>query len=175
MKSKAAPIKFSVFETPLGLTGIASSPKGLCKIKLNISCVDEFEETLRDFQDAVPHLDSASFSQIIRQFDRYFDGKLRKIECPLDISKGLPFQRLVWSALQKAPYGETRSYQWLAAAIGNPKACRAVGTANGKNNLPIVIPCHRIIRKNGDLGGFTGRLHLKRYLLDLEKTSNGST
>ncbi len=175
MKPADIPIKFAICETPLGLTGLASSPQGLCKIKLNISCVDEFEDSLNDSYQTKPKLDPPALLPVIQQFDRYFAGKLKKFNCPLDISEGLPFQRSVWSTLLKVPYGETRSYQWLADAIGNPKACRAVGTANGKNNLPIVIPCHRIIRKNGDLGGFTGGLHLKSFLLDLEKKVHGTS
>ncbi|PIQ99684.1 MAG: hypothetical protein COV66_11070 [Nitrospinae bacterium CG11_big_fil_rev_8_21_14_0_20_45_15] len=172
---KNIPVKFAICETPLGLTGLATSPKGLCNIKLNISCVDEFEDSLNNLHHSTPQLDPSTLLPVLRQFDDYFAGKLKKFDCPLDISQGLPFQRSVWSALLKVPYGETRSYQWLADAIGNPKACRAVGTANGKNNLPIVIPCHRIIRKNGDLGGFTGGLHLKSFLLDLEKTVHGTS
>ena len=83
--------------------------------------------------------------------------------------QGTYFQQLVWQKLAFIPYGETRSYQWLATEIFKPKACRAVGNANGKNPVPLIIPCHRVIQKNGALGGFTGGTHLKRYLINLEK------
>ena len=85
------------------------------------------------------------------------------------MGQGTSFQQRVWEKLVFIPFGETRSYQWLAVAISQPKAYRAVGNANGKNPIPVIVPCHRVIRKNGDLGGFTGGTHLKKYLLDLEK------
>ena len=82
---------------------------------------------------------------------------------------GSPFQRQVWDALLRVPYGETRSYQDLALSIGNAAAVRAVGRANGLNRMAIVIPCHRIVNKNGDLGGYGGGLRRKQYLLNLEQ------
>jgi O-6-methylguanine DNA methyltransferase len=77
--------------------------------------------------------------------------------------------------LTTIPYGKTRSYHWVAKTLGKPSACRAVGNANGKNPIPIIVPCHRVIRKNGDLGGYTGGLHYKRLLLDLEKEASIGT
>jgi O-6-methylguanine DNA methyltransferase len=107
-----------------------------------------------------------------KQFDLYFAGKLREFSCPLDLDIGeaTVFQKKTWRKLLTIPYGSTRSYEWLAKAIGNAKAYRAAGNANGQNPLPIIIPCHRIVRKNGDLGGYTGGTHIKHFLLELEKS-----
>ena len=82
--------------------------------------------------------------------------------------EGTPFQKKVWNALQNIPYGETRTYKQIAEEIGNPKACRAVGMANNKNPMIIVVPCHRVIGANGKLVGYGGGLEMKRALLDLE-------
>lgn len=111
--------------------------------------------------------DSAPFKEVIRQLKAYFDGKLKDFELPL-VLDGTEFQLLVWSNLQKIPYGETVSYGQLARRIGSPEAARAVGLANGSNPIPIIIPCHRVIGSNGDLTGFGGGLPVKKRLLALE-------
>ena len=87
---------------------------------------------------------------------------------------GTKFQQKVWRALLKIPYGETRSYQWVASQIGNPKAVRAVGQAVGKNPLPVIIPCHRVIHSNGTLGGFSLGIKIKKLLLKMEQDSTSS-
>ncbi len=101
------------------------------------------------------------------QLDAYFAGTLTEFDLPLR-PVGTTFERAAWSALQRIPYGETRSYSDQANAIGNPKAVRAIGRANGKNPIAIVIPCHRAIGKDGKLVGFAMGLDRKRFLLDLE-------
>ncbi len=103
-----------------------------------------------------------------RELDRYFAGKLQAFTAPL-APKGTPFQLRVWAALQKIPYGATRTYGQQAAAIGQPKAVRAVGLANGRNPIAIIIPCHRVIGADGGLTGFGGGIARKRLLLDLEQ------
>lgn len=103
----------------------------------------------------------------LQQLDEYFRGERRRFDLEVD-PRGTAFQRSVWNALMKIPYGETRSYGELARAIGKPAASRAVGAANGANPIPIVIPCHRVIGSGGSLTGFGGGLDAKRYLLDLE-------
>ena len=108
------------------------------------------------------------FADASRQLAEYFDGKRRVFDLPLQ-PDATPFQAQVLKALQRVPYGETRSYGEIARAIGRPKAARAVGAANGNNPLPIVIPCHRVVGSNGTLTGFGGGLPVKRYLLDLEQ------
>jgi methylated-DNA-[protein]-cysteine S-methyltransferase len=102
------------------------------------------------------------------QFDEYFEGKRKKFDLPLALH-GTEFQVKVWKALQKIPYGKTASYADIAAEIGNPSACRAVGMANNRNPIVIVVPCHRVIGKDGGLTGYGGGLDLKKKLLDLEK------
>ncbi|HXQ61866.1 MAG TPA: methylated-DNA--[protein]-cysteine S-methyltransferase [Acidimicrobiales bacterium] len=102
------------------------------------------------------------------QIDAYFTGALTTFSLPLDPA-GTEFQRRVWSALADIPYGATESYGALAARIGNPKACRAVGLANGRNPIPLVLPCHRVIGADGSLTGYGGGLELKKRLLDHER------
>ena len=116
--------------------------------------------------------DDQALAPFVEQFAAYFAGRLRRFDLPL-AARGTPFQQSVWRALGDIPYGETVSYLEIAQAIGNPKAVRAVGSANGSNPLPIVIPCHRVIGSNGSLTGFGGGLENKRYLLDLERSHSG--
>lgn len=111
--------------------------------------------------------DDNPFSQVMEQLDAYFAGRLKEFNLPLALA-GTPFQLSVWRGLTTIPYGETISYGQLATRIGNPKAVRAVGSANGSNPLPIIIPCHRVIGSNGGLTGFGGGLPMKKQLLALE-------
>ena len=105
--------------------------------------------------------------ETLRQLRAYFAGELRTFDVPLEMI-GTEFQRRVWQALRKIPYGETTSYSQLASRIGAPRALRAVGAANGRNPIPIIVPCHRVIGASGHLVGFGGGLEWKRFLLDLE-------
>jgi methylated-DNA-[protein]-cysteine S-methyltransferase len=102
--------------------------------------------------------------------DEYFEGKRRQFDLPF-YYEGTVFQRRVWEELRKIPYGETRSYEDIAVQVGNPKAQRAIGQANNRNPLLIIVPCHRVIHKNGDISGFACGIEAKRYLLDLETRS----
>lgn len=111
--------------------------------------------------------DAGSFKDVVEQLSQYFDG--RRTDFDLQISLiGTEFQKRVWQELRNIPYGKTASYGEIAERINNPKACRAVGLANNKNPIPIIVPCHRIIGKDGSLTGFGGGLELKQQLLDLE-------
>ncbi len=112
-------------------------------------------------------LNKSPFKEVIRQLKAYFVGELKLFDVPLSLA-GTEFQLQVWNALRKIPYGETISYAKLAREIGNPKAVRAVGLANGQNPIPIIIPCHRVIGSDGSLTGFDGGLPNKRKLLALE-------
>jgi methylated-DNA-[protein]-cysteine S-methyltransferase len=111
--------------------------------------------------------DNAPFAEVIRQLQAYFRGELREFDVPLAL-EGTEFQRRVWNALRGIPYGETISYLQLAERIGNPKAVRAVGLANGSNPIPIIVPCHRVIGSDGSLTGFGGGISTKKKLLELE-------
>ena len=108
------------------------------------------------------------FKKTARQLNEYFAGERREFELEL-APEGTKFQVEVLEALRGIPYGETRTYRDIAVAVGRPKAVRAVGNANGRNPLPIVIPCHRVIGSDGSLTGFGGGIEIKRYLLDLEQ------
>jgi methylated-DNA-[protein]-cysteine S-methyltransferase len=113
----------------------------------------------------------APFREAERQIGAYFRGVLRNFNLALSV-KGTAFQRSVWKALCDIPYGETISYRELARRIGRPTACRAVGAANARNPLPIVVPCHRVVGSNGQLTGYYGGTYLKEYLLSLEAAGN---
>ena len=112
------------------------------------------------------------FERACTQLTEYFDGARQAFSLEL-LPSGTSFQKSVLKALEKIPFGRTATYQEIAVAIGRPKAVRAVGAANGRNPLPIVIPCHRVIGKDGSLTGFGGGLEAKRFLLDLEASTAG--
>ena len=112
------------------------------------------------------------FKEVKRQLGAYFKGDLKTFDLPL-APRGTAFQHQVWEALRRIPYGEVVSYKSIAEAIGNPKAVRAVGGANGKNPIPVVVPCHRVIGSSGDLTGFGGGLETKSRLIELEKRHQG--
>jgi len=116
---------------------------------------------------------AAPFRWVERQLREYFEGKRTAFDLPLH-PKGTPFQMAVWKALMKIPYGETRSYGDIARAVGRPAAVRAVGLANGRNPLPIVVPCHRVIGASGKLVGYGGGLAVKQALLDREREVSGA-
>lgn len=111
---------------------------------------------------------SALSDKVFIQLQEYLSGKRKSFEFPYELH-GTPFQKKVWNALSEIPYGETRTYGEIAKAVGNPKACRAVGMANHNNPMTIVVPCHRVIGANGKLTGYGGGLDMKEYLLELEK------
>ena len=137
--------------------GVVASDAGICAIELNRT-------------SELPGRESKSnpmLRQAVEQLRAYFAGDLRAFDLPLDM-QGTEFQRRVWSELRNIPYGETRSYSFIARMIGAPKSVRAVGAANGRNPIPIVVPCHRVIGAGGSLTGYGGGLPLKRFLLDLE-------
>lgn len=111
---------------------------------------------------------SALLREACRQLDEYFQGRRKQFDLPVSC-EGTPFQQRVWRELQRIPYGETRSYEDIAVSVSNPKAQRAVGQANNKNPVMIVVPCHRVIHKNGDISGYACGIEAKRYLLALER------
>jgi methylated-DNA-[protein]-cysteine S-methyltransferase len=112
--------------------------------------------------------DGEVFAETGRQLNEYFAGKRRDFDLPLAFH-GTPFQQRVWTALREIPYGETVSYGKLADELGQPSAARAVGLANGKNPISVIVPCHRVVGSTGGLTGYGGGLERKRYLLDFER------
>lgn len=150
--------------TPLGKVYLLASAKGLQKLSWKRQPVPSIESSPYDNIAASKHLDRAK-----RQLEEYFLGKRKKFRLKFDFNNhGTPFQRQVWQKLEQIPHGETWSYQKLAKSIDRPKAYRAVGSANGRNPLPIVIPCHRVITSDGKIGGYTGGVAIKQRLLRLE-------
>lgn len=151
---------YSYLESPIGPLLIAGDREGLCEIRFPKNASPPKPEP--DWIESSKYLDQA-----LSQLSAYFEGTLRDFTLSL-APKGTAFQRRVWEALQDIPYGRTISYGELARIVGRPKAARAVGAANGKNPLPIVIPCHRVIGASGKLTGYAGGLDVKKALLELE-------
>ncbi len=159
---------YAFFQSPLGEYGLVATEKGLCEIRADIEDRKTFLAYLKKGYPSMPEENADKLKPVIRELTEYFEGKRQKFSCKLDLDQGTAFQQKVWKALQSIPHGKTRSYAWIAEAIGNPNAVRAVGGANGRNPIPIIVPCHRVINKNGDIGGYTGGLNKKRFLLRLE-------
>ncbi len=159
---------FTYFESPLGDFGLVATDKGLCEIRTCISSRKSFLAYLKKSYPVLPMENFEKLKTVIRQLTEYFEGKRQRFTCKLDLDQGTGFQQKVWKALQSIPHGQTKSYAWIAESIGQPQAVRAVGGANGKNPIPIIVPCHRVIRKDGSIGGYTGGLDKKRFLLGLE-------
>jgi methylated-DNA-[protein]-cysteine S-methyltransferase len=145
-------------ESPIGTITLRAVPEGLKAVEFGANAV----QGTATGGPAARILDEAS-----RQLGEYFAGKRRDFSLPLAI-EGTAFERSVWAALRAIPYGQTMSYGDLAARLGRPRAARAVGGASGRNRLPIIIPCHRLIGCRGELTGFGGGLEAKRRLLKLE-------
>ncbi|MBN2017673.1 MAG: methylated-DNA--[protein]-cysteine S-methyltransferase [Candidatus Cloacimonetes bacterium] len=121
-----------------------------------------------DAKDGDVVFEHSNKNQYVDQLKEFFSGKRKAFNLPL-VLVGTPFQTKVWEYLQRIPYAETRTYQQVAEGIGHPKSSRAVGNANHVNPIPIIIPCHRVVRSDGDLGGFGGGIDIKQGLLDFEK------
>ena len=152
---------FTEIESPLGRLLLAANDGGLRHIIFS-------NGTQPARPDPAWREDAAPLTEAIRQLQAYFAGELENFNLPLTPG-GTPFQMEVWHRLRDIPYGQTISYGELARRIGNPKASRAVGLANGSNPIPIVIPCHRVIGSNGKLTGYGGGLPIKEKLLALER------
>ena len=149
---------YDYFDSPIGTLKLWSDGRSLRAI--------EFEGQHTDGAGRAAPADAA-LRRCHQQLAEYFRGERRHFDLPL-AAAGTPFQREVWLALRQIPYGQVRSYRELAVTIGRPRAVRAVGAANGRNPLPVVVPCHRVIGSDGSLTGFAGGLALKRSLLELE-------
>lgn len=158
-----------IVNTPLGEFIVISSQRGVKRIFFSIED-DNYQQWLLEVNKKFEIKDLEHESEGGKQIREYAAGTRQEFDCPLDI-QGTTFQRKVWEILTKIPYGTTRSYSWVANKIKNPKSVRAVGQANGDNPIPIIIPCHRIIGKNGKLTGFGGGIPLKRKLIEHEFTN----
>ena len=152
------------YDTKIGKIGIEENGSAITKIYFINN--DEQEEILEKNETAL-------LKEAIKQLNEYFDGKRISFDLQLQ-PQGTEFQNKVWKALMEIPFGETRSYGEIAKIIGNEKASRAVGMANNKNPIPIIVPCHRVIGANGKLVGYAGGLDIKEMLLNLEKNHPNS-
>lgn len=146
------------YNSPFGMYTIAEDGVGICGLYFGERQVPQ-EWTEKE----TPLLVKAA-----RQMEEYFSGDRKQFDLPLSL-KGTPFQLADWAALQAIPYGQTRCYQQIAEQMGNPKACRAVGLANNRNPVAVIVPCHRVLGKDGKLVGYAGGLSVKKGLLELEK------
>jgi methylated-DNA-[protein]-cysteine S-methyltransferase len=149
-------MQYAVMDSPMGLLTVAATEKGVASIH---------------FGNSVPEgaaADPSVSHETVEQLTEYFQGKRTHFDLQLDV-EGTPFQKAVWSELLRIPYGETRTYGDIAKAIGRPGAARAVGMANHDNPIAVVIPCHRVVGRDGSLTGYAGGLHLKAQLLSIER------
>ena len=144
-----------VFETPLGKIIAVADEEGLCSL--------DFDENASASDEENVHL-----TQLQRELAEYFEGKRKTFDVRLN-PKGTPFQRAVWRTLCDIPYGSVISYSQEAQMLSHAKAVRAVANANGKNPIPIIIPCHRVIAKGGGIGGYSGGIWRKEFMLELER------
>ena len=157
-------IRWAVVRTSLGAMLVAATDKGVCRLSFN-----EDDAALRA---RFPHAElvqgGGDFAELLSQVIAAVETPAKPHTIPLDV-QGTAFQEAVWRELQRIPPGETRSYAQIAAAIGKPRAVRAAGSANGANNVAVLIPCHRVIRGDGSPGGYAYGLDIKRKLLDKER------
>lgn len=156
-------------KTPFAELLAAATTKGICLIEYADTnrVVTQLSRLQKSHSATIENGSSHFFTILNQQLQGYFTEKHQNFDIPLDI-RGTTFQMQAWNALQAIPYGETRSYQEQAIAIGNPKAVRAVANANRNNKVSIIIPCHRVIGKNGTMTGYGGGIWRKEYLLNLE-------
>jgi AraC family transcriptional regulator of adaptative response/methylated-DNA-[protein]-cysteine methyltransferase len=163
-------IVVSWIESPLGPIVAAANDRGLCLLEFTDRRMLEtqFQTLKKVFTSAIVPGENAHLEKLREQLSAYFSGGLREFEIPL-VFPGTPFQVRVWNELLRIPYGKTCSYEELAKSIGSESGQRAVGHANGTNRIAIVIPCHRVVNKDGKLGGYGGGLWRKQHLLELEQ------
>lgn len=159
-------IGYDIYKSPIGIIAVVVDEVGVRKIELE-------EEKWKEYLNKNKFLkrDRELCKEAITELNEYFKGKRKKFNLKLSI-EDTEFRKKVWSEIENIPYGETRSYSQIAENIGKPKAVRAIGQANKANNIPIIIPCHRVIGKNGNLTGFLGKkIGIKKYLLNHEKNN----
>lgn len=166
-------MQYKLIKTPPGWMAAAWSQHGLCALTLPADAPHHALQKLADYlrltpQAFEPSACGAAGSELADMLYRYFAGQRCRLNFPVDLSWATPFQRQVLKAVQNIPYGQTRSYRQIAETIGRPAAARAVGNAVGKNRLLLVVPCHRVIKQDGTLGGFGATPAWKEKLLNIE-------
>ncbi|MGI5212628.1 methylated-DNA--[protein]-cysteine S-methyltransferase [Plantactinospora sp. CA-290183] len=149
-------MRWTVLDSPIGELSVAVDEVGICGVRFG------------PVGSAVPEADLPELAAALTELRAYFAGELTGFTVPLHVLRGSEFERAVWAEMSKIPYGETRTYGEVAAAVGEPGAARAVGVACNRNPIPVIVPCHRIVGAGGKLVGFGGGLPRKRHLLELE-------
>jgi methylated-DNA-[protein]-cysteine S-methyltransferase len=171
-------LSYTVFETVAGWIALLSSSSGLRQVILPQTSPEEAirlmlstsGQSATQISPEAP--DCPLFASPVSQIRRYFRGERVRLTAKLDFAGATSFQKHIWTATRAIPYGETRTYGWLARQAGSPKASRAAGQALRANHTPLFIPCHRVLRTGGGIGGFSGGIEIKRYLLRLEGVSS---
>lgn len=163
-------VAYRTFDTPLGPLLLAATESGLVRVAFESEGFDEVLQALADKVSQRVLLAPQRLDAVARELDEYFAGGRRSFDLPLDHSLSSGFRLTVQRYLPRIDYGQTRSYKEVAEFVGNPRAVRAVGTACATNPLPVVVPCHRVLRTGGGLGGYIGGLDAKTALLALERT-----
>jgi methylated-DNA-[protein]-cysteine S-methyltransferase len=162
---------YTIFQTAAGFAGLLGSEAGLRCVTLPQNS-EEAARKILGSEVSTATLASRFFQNLIKRLQTYYKGHSVDFPDKVDLRGSTVFQSSVWQATRLIPYGETRSYGWIAGQIGQPQAARAVGQALHRNPLPIIIPCHRVIASDGNLGGFGGNEGMKNYLLNLEMTDS---
>lgn len=173
-KAPAECVRLAWIESPVGPLLAGATERGVALLEFTDRRALENQLATLERRLGRPLVpgESPLLDQLRAELGEYFAGNRRRFELPLDLA-GSPFEMEVWRGLLEIPYGETRSYEEMATRVGRPGAQRAVGTANGHNRIAIVVPCHRVVNKDGRLGGYGGGLWRKHYLLDLEQRHSG--
>ncbi|MEW6543957.1 MAG: methylated-DNA--[protein]-cysteine S-methyltransferase [Nitrospirota bacterium] len=178
------PRAWAVFKTAWGWMGLAASPRGIAAIVLPhptkcaaLTVLSRLEARRKGASEnpsrLTSHVSRVTESRLRRaraQMVSFLAGRRQTLAFPVDFTGGTPFQTRVWRTIRAVPYGQVRSYKWVATRVGGARYARAVGLALGANPVPLIVPCHRVIAADGSLGGFSGGLPIKRRLLALEGT-----
>jgi methylated-DNA-[protein]-cysteine S-methyltransferase len=161
-------VAYAEIDSPVGRLLLADTPRGLVRITFPVETPEKVLEQLAASVSPRVLESPAKLDPARRELDRYFEGRLRDFDLPLDWQLTHGFYRKVLRATARIPYGQTRSYTEMAKRAGSPRAVRATGSALGSNPLPIIVPCHRVLRSGGALGGYGGGVEVKQALLELE-------
>jgi len=160
-------IYYSSCPSPLGTIWVASDRVGVCLLRFGLR-EEELRGEIAGIGGQPIHADQEINRGVSEEISAYFEGKVTRFSSPVH-PQGSPFDIKVWEVLQRIPLGETRSYQEIAQQVGTPRGCRAIGGANRRNPIPLLIPCHRVIKKDGGLGGFSCGTEIKEWLLQFEQ------
>jgi methylated-DNA-[protein]-cysteine S-methyltransferase len=166
-------VAYTTTDSPFGTLLLAATPRGLVRLGLPNQDTDQLLVDLATRVSPRVLETAAPFDQVRRELELYFEGELTDFDLPLDWRLSKDFRRRVLRAIARIPYGQTRSYTQMATSAGNVRAVRAAGTACGSNPLPLLVPCHRVLRSGGALGGYGGGLPMKEGLLRLEGVLDG--